>query len=53
MADAAVETAPADENDDNWLYGESTNDQSGTDSTRIDDKEKKQGNIADRNAVIF
>lgn len=29
MAESAVESAPGDENDDSWLYGDSVNEQVG------------------------
>ncbi|XP_075981552.1 factor interacting with poly(A) polymerase 1 [Anticarsia gemmatalis] len=47
MADAAVEAAPGDENDDNWLYGESTGDQITSKSTEGTEKDQEQKDAAD------
>ncbi|OWR43112.1 pre-mRNA 3'-end-processing factor FIP1 isoform X2 [Danaus plexippus] len=44
MADAAVETAPADENDDNWLYGESASEQIEAEASTTDEKTQEQEN---------
>lgn len=50
MADAAVETAPGDENDDSWLYGESTGDQA---TDKPEEDEKAPGTDAERGNVSF
>lgn len=47
MADAAVETAPGDENDDSWLYGESNPDQVTDKPSEDAEKEKAQTDVAD------
>ncbi|CAH2099586.1 unnamed protein product [Euphydryas editha] len=47
MADADIETAPADENDDNWLYGDSNNDQTETEAPSVNDKDQQQTNASD------
>lgn len=47
MADVAMESAPGDENDDNWLYGESTGDQSEEKSEEPKDKEPEKSSAVD------
>lgn len=42
MADAAIETAPTDENDDSWLYGDSNNEQGSEDPSRTEEKQQQQ-----------
>lgn len=51
MADAAVETAPTDENDDSWLYGDSNNEQANEDSSRTEEKEQQQAKATTGDAV--
>lgn len=51
MGDTVVETAPGDENDDSWLYGESTGDQVGDKSAEEDKKEHDQTDAAEDGAV--
>ncbi|CAG5036367.1 unnamed protein product [Parnassius apollo] len=46
MADTAIETAPTDENDDNWLYGESTTDQGENENSEVNDKEQRPSETA-------
>lgn len=44
-----METAPADENDDNWLYGDSNTDQVESETAENDDKSeppKESGEVA-------
>lgn len=48
MADAVVESAPADENDDSWLYGESTNDQKEDQDPGVNEKTPQQSEAAVR-----
>lgn len=42
MADSVVESAPADENDDSWLYGESANDQKEDQAPGVSEKVPQQ-----------
>lgn len=51
MADAAVEAAPGDENDDSWLYGESTGDQIVDKQAEETEKEQTQTDAADGGTV--
>lgn len=51
MADAAVETAPADENDDTWLYGDSTNEQIEGDASNTNDIAQQKPSSGDGTAV--
>lgn len=51
MADAAVETAPGDENDDSWLYGDSNPDQAADKESEDVGKDQQQTDVADGEAV--
>lgn len=51
MADAVVETAPGDENDDSWLYGDSNPDQTSERPSGVREKEQEQSDVADGAAV--
>lgn len=53
MAEAGIETPPADENDDNWLYGDSNNDQNETEAPSVSDKDQQQINTSNELAVSF
>lgn len=48
MADVAVESAPADDNDDSWLYGESTNDQKEDQPQEVSEKTPQQTDVSVR-----
>lgn len=49
MSEAIVESAPGDENDDSWLYGESTGEQ----ITDKPSEDKAPGTDAERGIVSF
>lgn len=51
MAEAAVETAPGDENDDSWLYGESNPDQASDKPLEDNEKEQQETDVADAATV--
>lgn len=53
MAEAGIETPPGDENDDNWLYGDSNNDQNETEAPSVSDKDQQQINTSNELAVSF
>lgn len=53
MADATIETAPADENDDNWLYGESNTDQTENETAEVGDKTARQTETTTVTAVCI
>lgn len=53
MADAVVESAPADENDDSWLYGESTNDQKEDQTPGVSEKVPQQTDASVRDYIFF
>lgn len=45
MADAAVDSAPNDENDDSWLYGESHTDQTDQGESGVNEKNQPNRNV--------
>lgn len=46
MADAAVDTAPGDENDDSWLYGDSNAEQAENNDVEASEKSQTQAENA-------